>query len=82
MRTLTFNPLPFWERGRSEPGFFPFGCAQGFGWLRGVIPMRSRMTQEEGHSGIWSLTRAGGAAPSHGGEAKKDSGILRRGGSE
>jgi hypothetical protein len=30
-----------------DPGFFPFGCAQGFGWWKEVIQKRSRMTQKK-----------------------------------
>ena len=26
IRTLTFDPLPFWERGRKEAGFFAAGA--------------------------------------------------------
>jgi len=36
--TLTFDPLPDRARGRSEPGFFPFGYAQGFGWWKRGCP--------------------------------------------
>ena len=28
---------PHWGEAKTEPGFFPFGYAQGFGWWKGII---------------------------------------------
>ena len=32
------RPLPIKGEARREPGFFPFGCAQGFGWWKRRYP--------------------------------------------